>query len=101
MSYFVIQTRHKDSTTVIQIRQYNYANYCHMLTEKKRQKIKKLFSEVNVLEICTELNVSRATIYRVLNGRHKCQPKAVNDLKAVVDRAKKERKKTLNNISSL
>ena len=61
-----------------------------MLTDKKRKEVKELFESVNISSICKDLNVSRVTVWRIINGRSK-RVKRMADLKKVIARAKADK----------
>lgn len=60
-----------------------------MLTDEKREELKELLSRVNVSKICKDLGVSRATLWRTLNGNGR----KYSDLDKVIAEARKQEKK--------
>lgn len=71
-----------------------------LLSKDKVQEIKETLSQVNLAEICRDLNVKRRTVYGVLYG----ESSDYDSLKKVVKEAKrqiKERKKVEQDLQSL
>lgn len=68
-----------------------------MLTAAKKREIKKILKQVNVSEICKELNVNRVSVWKTLKG----DGKMYNGLVKVVERAKEKIAAQKNKIESL
>lgn len=68
-----------------------------MITKAQEKRFRAILKQVNVSEICQELNVNPRSLYRILDG----EGKKLDDLILVVQRAKEileERKAKLQNL---
>jgi predicted transcriptional regulator len=68
-----------------------------MLTEEKREEIKKVLKQVNVSEICATLKINRTGIWRTLNGKGRMY----DELEQVVKVAREQQSKLESKLQSL
>jgi predicted transcriptional regulator len=56
--------------------------------DQKLKKLKRIFATVNVVQLCKNSGISRATVYRLLEGRE-IKPSTVDRMYAAINQGEK------------